>query len=78
MGSDTTDSEEEAEAGLEEAEDNAMLDTLDEVVLGRSRSGSVLGPSLAEALKRAQDGKRLIEYDDLPVLWRNNEHIITG
>jgi adiponectin receptor len=36
------------------------------------------GPSIAEALQRAQDGKKLITYDDLPFWWRNNEHIVTG
>jgi adiponectin receptor len=36
------------------------------------------GPSIAESLKRAQDGNKLITYDDLPFWWRNNEHIITG
>jgi adiponectin receptor len=36
------------------------------------------GPSIAEALQRAEDGNKLITYDDLPFYWRNNEHIITG
>ena len=36
------------------------------------------GPTMSEALMRAQDGKRLIVYNDLPFVWRNNEHIITG
>lgn len=36
------------------------------------------GPSIAEALQRAQDGNKLITYDDLPFWWRNNEHIISG
>ena len=36
------------------------------------------GPTMSEALRRAEDGKRLIEYDDLPFVWRNNEHVITG
>ena len=39
---------------------------------------SDIGPTLSEALKRAEDGKKLITYDDLPYWWRNNEHIITG
>ena len=39
---------------------------------------SDIGPTLSEALKRADDGKKLITYDDLPYWWRNNEHIITG
>jgi adiponectin receptor len=37
-----------------------------------------VGPSIAEALQRAEDGNKLITYDDLPFWWRNNEHIITG
>ena len=37
-----------------------------------------LGPTVRQALAKAQDGRVLIEYDDLPVIWRNNEHIITG
>jgi adiponectin receptor len=36
------------------------------------------GPSIAEALQRAEDGNKLITYDDLPFWWRNNEHIVTG
>jgi len=36
------------------------------------------GPTIAEALQRAEDGNKLITYDDLPFWWRNNEHIVTG
>jgi adiponectin receptor len=36
------------------------------------------GPTIAEALQRADDGNKLITYDDLPFWWRNNEHIVTG
>jgi len=39
---------------------------------------SNLGPTRAETLIRSDDGKRLIEYEDLPYVWRNNEHISTG
>ena len=39
---------------------------------------SNLGPTLSEALARSKDGRRLIEYDDLPFGWRNNEHIVEG
>jgi adiponectin receptor len=37
-----------------------------------------LGPSVAEALEISEDGKVLITYEDLPVDWRNNEHVLTG
>lgn len=37
-----------------------------------------LGPSVAEALELSQDGTVLLEYKDLPVDWRNNEHVLTG
>ncbi|RXK38087.1 hypothetical protein M231_04646 [Tremella mesenterica] len=37
-----------------------------------------MGPTVAEALEKADDGRRLIGYEDLPFVWRNNEHIITG
>ena len=43
-----------------------------------STAFSEFGPTVAEALSRAEDGKKLITYDDLPFIWRNNEHIITG
>lgn len=46
--------------------------------LQRKRMAGTLGPSVIEALQASQDGKQLIEYEDLPVEWRNNEHIITG
>lgn len=36
------------------------------------------GPTIAEALQRAEDGNKLITYEDLPFWWRNNEHIVTG
>ncbi len=36
------------------------------------------GITIAEALERSCQGKRLISYDDLPIWWRNNEHIIGG
>lgn len=36
------------------------------------------GPSVAEALERSEDGQVLVTYDDLPVDWRNNEHVLTG
>jgi len=39
---------------------------------------SNLGPTPAEALARSEDGKRLIGYEDLPFVWRNNEHVIGG
>lgn len=62
---------------LDEAEQNALLDGMDTVILGRVSSAG-MGPTIADALNRSGDGSRLIEYDDLPFAYRNNEHIITG
>ncbi|WRT63901.1 uncharacterized protein IL334_000827 [Kwoniella shivajii] len=39
---------------------------------------SPMGPTVQESLKRSNDGKRLIRYEDLPAVWRNNEHVHTG
>lgn len=39
---------------------------------------SNLGPTLGEALARSGDGNRLIGYEDLPYVWRNNEHVLLG
>ncbi|WOO80475.1 putative protein [Vanrija pseudolonga] len=36
------------------------------------------GPTVAEALVRSHDGKKLITFDDLPFWWRNNQYIHTG
>lgn len=46
--------------------------------LKRLFSEEDVGPTLSEALRRAEDGKKLITYADLPFWWRNNEHIISG
>lgn len=40
--------------------------------------GTTTDPSVADALRRSEDGKKLITYDELPAIWRNNEHIRTG
>lgn len=69
---------EEKDEDAEDAEDNALLDGIDGALLGEVTSTSGMGPTVADALKKAEDGKRLIEYDDLPFVWRNNEHIKTG
>ncbi|OCF73531.1 hypothetical protein I204_05374 [Kwoniella mangroviensis CBS 8886] len=37
-----------------------------------------MGPTVQESLRRSDDGKKLIRYEDLPALWRNNEHVHTG
>nr|WVH01962.1 hemolysin III domain-containing protein [Naematelia aurantialba] len=39
---------------------------------------SHLGPTVTHALLKSDDGRVLITYDDLPFIWRNNEHIISG
>ena len=69
-----------------EEQEVAVADAQDEVVvretkiqrLRRARSSSAIGPSVVEALQRSQEGKMLIQYDDLPYIWRNNEHIHKG
>jgi len=35
-------------------------------------------PSVAEAIARSENGKKLITFNDLPVWWRNNQYILTG
>lgn len=47
-------------------------------VLERVVSARALGPSVQDTLKAAEDGKRLVTYEDLPFIWRNNEHILAG
>ncbi|WVQ83746.1 hypothetical protein IAT38_005890 [Cryptococcus sp. DSM 104549] len=42
------------------------------------KRGGALEPTVTEALRRSDDGKRLIGFEDLPAIWRNNEHILTG
>lgn len=42
------------------------------------RTDQTLGPSIAEALVASDDGRRLMKYENLPIDWRNNEHIVTG
>ncbi|WVO14646.1 hypothetical protein L204_102283 [Cryptococcus depauperatus] len=53
---------------------------LSDTKFSRPLSGphSGVGPSVAEALRRSSDGRRLVTYDDLPAIWRNNEHIHAG
>lgn len=70
--------EEEEEEDLDAADILVHSELLDGLNLVRTSSKSALGPSVADALRAAQDGTRLIGFEDLPFLWRNNEHIITG
>lgn len=35
-------------------------------------------PSVADGLRSSEDGGKLITYNELPAIWRNNEHIRTG
>ncbi|WVQ81067.1 hypothetical protein IAT38_003174 [Cryptococcus sp. DSM 104549] len=57
----------------------AHLDLSDvKVSLAGANTGVRLEPTVTEALRRSEDGKRLIGVEDLPAIWRNNEHILTG
>lgn len=62
----------------DEADILLLQERLEQEELKKLVAMSDIGPTLSEALKRAEDGKKLITYDDLPYWWRNNEHIITG
>lgn len=35
-------------------------------------------PTIAESLRRSEDGKKLLRYTDMPFWWRNNQYIHTG
>lgn len=37
-----------------------------------------VGPTVQESLERSHGGRKLIEYDDLPIYWRNNDYVVTG
>lgn len=69
--------EDEAEMDLDLGEANALM----EGIIGGEK-GSIdtpdMGPTLAEALHRSEDGTKLIRFTDLPFWWRNNEHVVTG
>lgn len=65
-------------ASDDEAELELLQERLEQEELKKLLEVSDIGPTISEALKRADDGKRLITFDDLPFWWRNNEHIITG
>lgn len=45
---------------------------------GKGKVLEALGPSIAEALVASDHGRRLMLYENLPIDWRNNEHIVTG
>ncbi|ORX35324.1 hemolysin-III related-domain-containing protein [Kockovaella imperatae] len=60
----------------EETEDTGEILVLKELAAGYDPLQGE--PTVKQALDKAQDGTVLIEYEDLPVVWRNNEHIITG
>lgn len=69
--------DEAEDVGLDDGEVNVATEGLLGGDKGQLDSPD-MGPTLAEALKLSDDGKRLITYDDLPFWWRNNEHIVTG
>jgi adiponectin receptor len=74
---------EEGEEGEEDVRDILdspdIMDTkLTKAVAGGSAGGDGLGPSVGDALEKSGRGVKLIEYEDLPFVWRNNEHILTG
>ncbi|WVR03661.1 hypothetical protein IAU60_000656 [Kwoniella sp. DSM 27419] len=46
--------------------------------LAARKNDREMGPTVQEALRRSADGTRLITYEDLPAVWRNNEHLHTG
>lgn len=74
------DAEADDDAGAEEtAEDIAAgPEALDTKLSKLVASSGHVGPTIADALQLSGHGTKLITYDDLPFVWRNNEHIITG
>lgn len=67
--------EERGEMGVEGVLDGALDPTSAKL---EDKLPSHLGPTVAEALDRADGGKKMIMYEDLPFIWRNNEHILEG
>ncbi|RSH94877.1 hypothetical protein EHS25_004683 [Saitozyma podzolica] len=66
------------ELGEEEAKELLEHPSLADTKLTKLVAPSHLGPSVLEALETSDDGKRLLTYEELPIHWRNNEHIFTG
>ena len=68
------------EDDLHEAEILLTPDIIDQTdpLLSADKVAPHVGPTRREALAKSADGTRLIKYDDLPFIWRNNEHIHTG
>lgn len=56
---------------------NATLDLFEEGYDKAKRAKDLLAESIAHALQRAAES-RLITYEDLPIPWRENPHIIKG
>ncbi|OCF36193.1 hypothetical protein I316_02066 [Kwoniella heveanensis BCC8398] len=73
-----------AEEGIEDEDEQEYLATHPEVTdtkltaLAARKHEIDMGPTVQESLRRSDDGKRLLGYEDLPAIWRNNEHIFTG
>jgi adiponectin receptor len=66
------------ELGEEEAKELLEHPSLADTKLTMLVAPSHLGPTALEALETSDDGNRLITYEELPIHWRNNEHIFTG
>ena len=73
---DTEDEDEDED--LDTAELLIHPEFITDLKLAKTVSATTLGPSVAEAIEKAEGGKRLIAFKDLPFIWRNNEHILTG
>ncbi|KAK8861737.1 hypothetical protein IAR55_002560 [Kwoniella newhampshirensis] len=75
---DTDGEEENGEVEVDEEYILTHPDAADTKLTKLAAKDSEIGPSVQEALKMSEDGRRLLTFDDLPPVWRNNEHIITG
>ncbi|WVF66092.1 hypothetical protein IAT40_000831 [Kwoniella sp. CBS 6097] len=72
------DDEEEAEDDQEYLATHPEVTDTKLTAMAARKHEMEMGPTVQESLRRSDDGKRLLGYEDLPAIWRNNEHIYTG
>ena len=70
--------DDEEDDDLDTAELLVHPEFITDLKLAKVVSAQTLGPSVADAIEKAEGGKKLITFQDLPFIWRNNEHILTG
>lgn len=70
--------DDEEDSDIDTAELVVHPEFITDLKLANVVSATTLGPSVADALEKAEGGSKLITFEDLPFIWRNNEHILTG